>query len=572
MSDLDVTIIVGAGVITMDPSQKRAEAIAFCGDSIIAVGSQSEVFKKAGPKVNVVELDGGVILPGFIDPHHHLFLVAADKWGWRPPDPAPKSMEVLLRQIRQIVSQDESSGWLRIHGYKSLTLAERRFPTARELDSACPDRPLLLLGLTYHESSVNSLGLGKIGWNGKTPDPPGGRIVRDSKGNPTGALLESASFIAEAISRKDLLIESGSNDWFQRANSHCRKLIRSGITRIGDAAVPPSGMVLYERAAELGLLPITVHRFPVGALAVSQPETDFVSASAVNSRVPVGPSKLLVDGGERCHLCLSSRQLVSSVSSTLFHTLRNGTRAFAIANRGGFARRGTDGRYHTGIRVLDDGELVTAVQHAIENGRQVALHAVGNGAVASAIGAIEATHAAEAGLSSVPRIEHAMVVDRLLAERIFEVGALVVTQPIFLDDLSDELTVLPFPSPLRLLPLRTLLDSGVTVAASSDFPAAHFNPLAGIQVAVTRSIIPKPSSLDPEQVDVEEAIGMYTTSAAKSLGISGRAGILKEGAVADLVVLSGDPLTTPIHQIADLEIRQTWVAGQLVFQLNPETH
>ena len=238
--------------------------------------------------------------------------------------------------------------------------------------------------------------------------------------------------------------------------------------------------------------------------------------------------------------------------------------AATVANRGGWARRGPDGRYHTGIRVLGDDQLRHNVLAAAARGMQVAIHAIGNGAVVGSLDAFEAARGALAGLPGRPRLEHAMVLDLPLAERIADVGALVVTQPVFLHDLGDELTVLPLPPPLRLLALRTLLDAGVTVAASSDFPAGSFDPLVGIRVAVTRRLSDASIAGPDEAVSTEEALRCYTRSAAEALGMAGRAGVISEGAAADLVVLSGDPLSTDPDRLGDLRVVQTWVDGRQV--------
>lgn len=564
MSDSPPTMLTGGTVITMDPARPRVEAVAVSGGTVLAVGALSEVARRAGSTAKVVDLGGGCLLPGFIDPHHHLFLVAADRWSCRPHGRPPRSISELLEEIRRVASADDGSGWLRVHGYQPLALAERRSPTAAELDSVCPERPLHVLGLTYHESSLNSAGLARLGWGRRSPDPPGGRIVRDRRGRPTGVLVESASFLAEAASREAVLAGDASEEWIARAERHSLALAQAGITRIGDAAVPPVGMALYEQAAAAGRLAITVHRFPVGAGAISEPATLAAPTGTGDPRIPIGPAKLLADGGERCDLCLSVRQVLSSVSSTLRATVHHGRLAATVANRGGWARRGRDGHYHTGIRVLADDHLRHATLAAADRGLQVAIHAIGNGAVAGSADALHGARGALAGLSGRPRLEHAMVLDPPLAHRIADIGALVVTQPVFLHDLGDELTVLPLPSPLRLLALRTLLDAGVTVAASSDFPAGSFDPLVGIRAAVTRRL-PDGSVVGPtESISIEEALRCYTTSAADALGMAGRAGVISEGAAADLVVLSGDPLATDPDRLEDLRVVQTWVDGRQV--------
>lgn len=559
------TVVVGANIITMDPNRPRADAIALAGRNILCVGPLAEVLERAGGGVNIVDIEGKTLIPGFIDPHHHLFLVAADRFKFNLDGAKPRSIKELLDEVARVVQIDSGEGWLRIHGYEPLSLFEHRSPNAAELDSVCPDRPLHLIGLTYHESTLNSLGLARLGWNYKSDDPPGGRIVRNHQGKPTGVLLEQASFQAESISREELM-RQGAPSWIDRASSHAFELAKAGITRIGDACVPPIGMTLYEEASKQGRLPITIHRFPVGSSSLGDPYVgDRVTLAGDFNKLPIGPAKIIVDGGERCHLCLSSRQLMSTITSTLIRTFSRGSLALALANRSGWARREADGRYHTGIRLLEDDSLLGAVRQAAQSGVQVALHAVGNGGVKSALDVLSMAQGALAGLSGYPRIEHAMIVDRELIERIASNQALVVAQPSFLTDLGDELTVLPLPSPLHLMPFRTMLDAGVNIAGSSDFPASSFRPLAGIQAAMLRKTAGGKVIDCDEAITVEQGLRMYTTVAAESLGVGASAGTLREGSSADLVVLSDDPYTIPPERLDKIEVLQTWAGGKMIF-------
>ncbi|GAA2580678.1 hypothetical protein GCM10010399_08040 [Dactylosporangium fulvum] len=165
------------------------------------------------------------------------------------------------------------------------------------------------------------------------------------------------------------------------------------------------------------------------------------------------------------------------------------------------------------------------------------------------------------GLGSPVRIEHAMVCDPAIARRLADSGARVVAQPSFLYDLGAELTVLPLPAPLKLIPLRTLLDAGVSVAASSDYPAGTLPPLVGIQAAVTRRVAGGAVVHHEEGLTVEQALSAYTREAAAALGVAGQAGVLRTGAAADLVELDRDPVRSDPGRIAGIQVTGTWCAG-----------
>lgn len=538
-------VFSGGTIRTMDPAAPLAEALAVDGDAIAAVGDLRSVRAVAGPEAAEHDLAGATLLPGFIDPHHHLYLVASVAHTRAFDEPVRDLAELLVR-VEELAAGEPGSGWLRLHGVRPLDIAECRLPTAAELDAVCPDRPLHLMAATYHESTVNSAGLDALGWTAATPDPPGGLLERDRHGRPTGVLIEMASFAAEAVSRE----VDGVAGWVERAVAHSRVLARHGITRIGDMAVPPAGAAQYALAG--ADLAVTVHRWHVGAAAIG--DATIPALDPGHPRAPLGGFKLLADGGERCDLCLNRGQFLRSAATLPGALLRHGRRALALSRRSGVPMRRADGRLHNGIRILDDGQLAASVRAAVDAGMAPAVHAVGNGAVESVLAAV-------AGIDAPVRLEHAMICDAALAGRIAESGVHVVTQPSFLHDLGAELSMLPLPAPLRLIPLRTMLDAGASLSASSDYPAGTLSPLVGIQAAVTRRVNTGKVVHADEAITVEEAVAAYTRDAAAALGVAGRAGVLTPGAAADLVVLAGDPLTTDPERIGAIQVLGTWSAG-----------
>lgn len=538
-------VFTGGTIRTMDPATPLAEAVAVDGGVITAVGDLRSVRAAAGPDAVEHGLAGATLLPGFIDPHHHMYLVASVAHT-RAFDAPVRDLAELLVRIKELVASEPGTGWLRLHGVRPLDIAECRLPVAAELDIVCPDRPLHLMAATYHESAVNSAGLDALGWTAATPDPPGGRLERDRHGRPTGVLIEMASFAAETASRE----VDGTAAWVDRAVAHSRVLARQGITRIGDMAVPPAGAAEYALAGPN--LAVTVHRWHVGAAAIG--DATIPTLAADHPRTPLGGFKLLADGGERCDLCVNRVQFLRSAATMPGAVLRHGRRALALSRRSGTPTRRADGRWHNGIRILDDGQLATSMRAAVDAGLAPAVHAVGNGAVESVLAAVT-------DIDAPVRLEHAMVCDAALARRIADSGVHVVAQPSFLYDLGDELSMLPLPAPLRLIPLRTMLDAGVSLSASSDYPAGTLSPLIGIQAAVTRRVSTGKVVHAAEAITVEEAVAAYTRDAAAALGVAGRAGVLTPGAAADLVVLAGDPLTTDPERIGAIQVTGTWSAG-----------
>jgi hypothetical protein len=236
----------------------------------------------------------------------------------------------------------------------------------------------------------------------------------------------------------------------------------------------------------------------------------------------------------------------------------------AASQRPGF-RRGPDGLFHQGILFWDQDALNSAVQTAAERGFQVAQHAVGNEAVSMGLTAIE--HAGDAldRLPGRPRLEHVMFVDAPLVRRIADAGAIAVVQPFFVYDIGDAEAEIPPPTPIEVIPLRRMLDAGVALAGSSDYPVSHFDILSAVKAAVTRRTR-RDKTLEPDQaIGVEDALRAYTHGSALALGVAHDAGTITARKRADLVVLSENPLEADADRIDEIQVLRTYLAGKLVY-------
>jgi hypothetical protein len=559
--------ILEGDVVTMDPARPRAEAVGVRGERIVAAGASAEVLAAIGDEAQLVDLGAAALLPGFIDAHHHYCLAAFDR---RSPDlhhPPDTPVETLLSGVRDIADRG-SGGWVRAHGYDPAKLREGRPPRLEELDEVCPERPLFLWAYSAHEACLNSAGFAAMGWNGDTVDPDGGTLVRDRHGRLTGEIVEAACFLAEARSR-DSLLERSDEAWLAEVDAHGRELLRCGITRVGDPCVPPSMETLYAQAARDGRLPVTVHRMPVGSASVLTPRFDDDPTGAGPEIAPVGPAKLFVDGAERCAVCFSMRQVIRAAAATLRSAIGGGGLAAVRAARQRSAlRRGPDGLLHQGVLFWEQDALDSAVRAAAERGFQVAQHAIGNEAVSIALTAIERAGDGLDRLPGRPRLEHAMLVDPPLVRRIADAGAIAVVQPFFIFDLGDSFSAPPPPKPIEIMPLRRMIETGVTLAGSSDYPVSHFDVLGAVKSAVIRRTR-LGAALEPEQaIGIEDALRAYTRGSALALGVADDAGTISAGKRADLVVLSENPLDAEPERIDDVEVLSTYVAGELAFSRN----
>jgi predicted amidohydrolase YtcJ len=556
--------ILEGDVFTMERALPRAEAVGVREGRIVAVGASADVRAAMGGGAEVMALGGASVLPGFIDAHHHYCFAAFDR---RRPDVrhhADTPMEALLSRVSEIAAQG-SEGWVRCRGYEPAKLRERRPPRLEELNEACPDRPLFLQAYSGHEACLNAAGFAAMGWSAATPDPDGGVIVRDRRGRLTGEIVESACFLAEARAR-DALLEGTEDAWLAEAEAHGRDLVRCGITRVGDPAVSPSFERLYLRAARERRLPVTVHRMPVGSASMLTPRFDGEPTGSGPAVAPVGPMKLFLDGGERCALCASRRQVVQAAATTLRRAIGGGGLAAVRAARqqSGY-RRGPDGLLHRGILFWEQDALDSAVRSAAERGLQVAQHAIGNEAISVGLTAIERAADALDRLPGRPRLEHAMFIDPLLVRRVADAGAIAVVQPLFVHDFGDYDASAPPPQPIEVMPLRRMLDAGVTLAGSSDYPVSRFDVLRAVKAAVTRRTR-LGEKLEPEQaITVEDTLRAYTQGSALALGVADDVGTISAGKQADLVVLSKSPMDADPEHIDEIEVLRTYIAGGLAY-------
>ena len=552
-------VLVGR-VLTMDRSRPEAEAVGIRDGLVAAVGDADEVRAAAGEGADVVELGDGVALPGFIDAHHHYCMAALDRG--MPDLHDLRTVGDVLERVERAAREADAPRWLRLQGYDTNKLAERRPPTAEELDEVCPDRPLVLLAYNFHDATLNSRGLAEMGWDAHSPDPPNGLLIR-RRGRLTGEVSEGAMFLAEARSR-DALLESAADSWIAECEQHGRDLLKAGIVRVGDAAVPPAIDRLYERAAEANKLPVIVHRMPVSAASMIDPRTDPPPTGSGPAKAPVGPAKLFMDGAERCRICLSVTDVARGAAATLKAAVGGvGLAGFRQAANVDW-KKGADGLMHAGVLFWDQERLDDAIRRAAQSGLQVAQHAIGNEAIDMAVRALENAGAALHDLPGAPRLEHLTFAHPDLIRRIGNTGAIGVVQPYFVHDMvGDYAARSPMPEPHVVMPLRSLLDAGTELAGSSDHPVSGYDVLAAIEAAMCRHTKQRRTVGPEEAITAEEALRAYTLGSAKALGVEHEAGSLTPGKRADITVLSGDPRHTATP--TDLCVERTYLGGELAY-------
>ncbi|MHB8628007.1 MAG: amidohydrolase [Aggregatilineales bacterium] len=513
---------------TLDPAHPLAEAVAISNGKILAVGALDELETLTHANTRRIDLQGRTLIPGFNDAHIHLWKVGMlltqmidTRLTATPTIPA------IVEAFRAKAAQMPVGSWLTGRGYHELTLPERRHPTRHDLDTASAAHPIQLIHTSAHAAVVNSRALELAGITRDTPNPPGGEIEHDEHGEPTGLLRETAMGLVNAIAPPPTAGE------FEAALLAAAKIcLRLGITSITEPGITPDQIAVYRTLKDARRLPIRAnvmasryapdnHKLPLP----ERYESDWLRSDTV---------KLFADGG------LSSGTAALSVS----YPNQNGKR---------------------GLPRYTDEQLLALVWDIHRAGLRAAIHAIGDAAIEQALKAVE--YASGRLVSRMRhRIEHFGLPNASqLARAQHRVS--VVPQAVFLPALGDGFLAYTPPELLgQLYPLRAMKDAGLMVALSSDAPVVpDFNPLLGIKAAADRLSASGVPIAPDQAIEVADALRMYTVNGAVVAGESTLKGSLSPGKLADMAVLSGDPLRAPVERLTDLQVEMTILNGQIVY-------
>jgi predicted amidohydrolase YtcJ len=529
-------ILTSGKIWTGDAARPEAQALAVRGGRILAVGSDPEIRKLAGPGTKVLDAHGRRVLPGFIDSHTHmsmggLNLLAIDLR--KTKDPAD-----FTRRLAAFVKTRPAGVWLTDGAWDHEQWSPPRLPTKEMLDPATGDHPTCLARQDGHMVVCNSLALRLAKIMRDTPDPSGGVIVRDSSGEPTGVLKDAAM---DAVNR--VRPARTAAELSEALHAAMKEAARVGVTSVQDLPGDPGDLEAWTKLRDAGQMTVRVNYRP--SLTNWQAARDARAKIRQDEWLKVGGVKGYVDGS------LGS-------STALFDEPYSDD----PGNRGVFAAES--------IPFAAFEERVAAADAA---GLQVEIHAIGDRANREILDLYDRVEKKNGPRDRRFRIEHAQHLRRADVGRFAKLSVIASMQPYHAaDDGRWAEKRIGTERCRTTYAFRSLLDAGARLAFGSDWDVAPLSPILGISAAVTRRTIDgkNPNGWFPEQkISVVEAVRAYTADAAYAAFEEKEKGSLAPEKLADFVVLDRDVLAVPPTDIDKVLVDATVVGGRAVFVRKP---
>jgi predicted amidohydrolase YtcJ len=527
-------MIVGARIWTVDPARPEAEAVAVTGDRIAAVGTRAEIEKLRGPATRVIDAGGRFVMPGFGDAHIHLMTGGAQLDSVDLKDAATPAE--FARRIGGRAKAAAKGEWILGGNWDEQAWPGAPLPVKEMIDGVTPDTPVFVTRYDEHMSLANTLALRLAGVSAATPDPPGGVIVRDAAGHPTGILKDAAqAFVFKVIPAPT---PEQRTRTLGRALGHMAAL---GVTSVQDMGPDPEDVAVYEALASQGTLTARIRAVPAEV-----PLAGRLGSSPVrhhpSSFLRVSGAKGFADG---------------SLGSTTAYFFEPYTDA-----------PGSRGLLADEMRPLD--QMRARLVKIDKAGEQLCIHAIGDRAVSMVLDLFADVGQANGPRDRRPRIEHSQHVAAKDFARYARAGVIASVQPYHAIDDGKWAEKRIGPERARTTyAFHSFLDHGVRLAFGTDWPVAPLDPLQTVYAAVTRATLDgkHPDGWVPaERVGVAQAIEAYTIGSAFSEFQEQEKGSITAGKLADLVILSGDPLRVAPESVRDLKVLMTIVGGTVVYE------
>ena len=534
------TLLLNARIYTVNPRQPWAEALATRGGNIVAVGSEAQIEKYRGPSTRVIDAGGRFVLPGFTDCHIHFMDGSFSLQRINVED--VKTIAGIQQRVKEFAASHPKDPWILGRGWSYDVFGKAALPDKKYLDEVVPDRPVLLEGYDGHTYWANSKALEAAGITRDTPDPPNGKIVRDAKGEPTGALKEDAA--AELV--QHVIPLPSRAERLQALRQGMAAANKAGLVRVHSAGGDFEYLDLLNELRQRGQLTL---RFYVSDIArppqlTAEEITKLEQARAKyhDQWISGGAVKFFLDG------------VVESHTAAMLQPY-------------------TDDPSQSGKLFWDPAKYQQAVAELDRRGFQIFTHAIGDRSVRLALDSYQAANRANGTGDSRDRIEHIETISAADIPRFGQLGVIASMQPLHAYPDADTLKVWsPNIGPERTTRAwvwHSIAASGGRLAFGSDWPVVTLSPWPGVQTALTRQTAegtPAGGFVPSERISLPQTIAAYTLSAAYAGHREKTEGSLAPGKVADLIILNQDLFKVPANQTDKTQVLLTMVGGKVVFQ------
>src|SRR5437667_3421568 len=527
-------IITNAAVYTVDKQHPRAEAVAVIGDRIVAVGSRAEIDLWRGPETKVIDAGRKLGLPGFNDAHVHFIQGGAQLEQVQLTDAA--TPEEFVKRLAAQVEKTPKGEWILGGRWDETKWPKPELPTKDLVDPVTGDIPMFVERYDGHEALANSVAMKLAGVDAKTPDVPGGVIMRDASGNPTGAFKDAAmTLIYKAIPPMT------HEQRLRAARGALKHAASLGVTSVQHMNPEFADVAAYSELAEKGELTTRIYAVPM--------ETNWQDQAKVGIRHAWGSSYLRL-GGVKGYADGS----LGSRTAYMFEPFSDDPE-----NRGLLSDE-----MHPPTAMRD------RLMQADAAGLQLRVHAIGDRAISMMLDIFADIEKEHGYHDQRFAIEHAQHMARKDFERFAKLHVIASMQPYHaIDDGRWAEARLGHERARYSYAWRSFLDHGVTLALGTDWPVAPLNPMLGIYAAVTRATLDgkNPDGWIPEEkITLPEAIEAYTMGAAFAEFQDKDKGSITPGKLADIVILSDNIFSTKPEAIRNAKVETTIVGGKVVYR------
>lgn len=539
-------VLKNGRVVTLDEKTPEGRAVAVRGGRIVAVGTDKEIGRSIGKATEVIDLRGGLAIPGFIESHGHFTGLGKSKAILDLT--TARSWDDIVSLAGGAAKQAKPGEWILGRGWHQEKWDRAPEPNVDGLplhdglSRVTPVNPVFLTHASGHSALANAKAMELAGITAKIKNPEGGEVVRDKKGNPTGAFLETAQgLVGLAVRGAELKLTPAEREARERTEIAlaAKECLARGVTTFHDAGASFETVDLYKKMAEAGELGVRLYvMLSAGIAELEAKGATYRMLGAADDHLTVRAIKRLIDGALGAHGAWLLEPYEDLPTST-------------------------------GLNTEPLEELRRTAKYAVENDFQLGIHAIGDRANREVLNIYEEAfraHPAKAGLRW--RVEHAQHLSPVDIPRFGALGVIAAMQGIHCT--SDGPWI-----PKRLgarraeegaYVWRKLLESGATISNGTDVPVEAVDPIACFYATVTRKLAGGAAFYPDQRMTREEALRSYTINGAYAGFEEGIKGSLAPGKLADIAVLSKDILACPEEEIRSAEVLFTIVSGRILFR------